>query len=353
MHRAPDPSSRFEIPRQAWGSPAGWIFATLLALAIISFLVAVDRSGRMTPMTAFGADPANYGTVVLPVDPATVVDNWPTAAGDATRLYDLAANGYSVTLATRRPYDDFLRDGVRGPALPGDLPLLQHLVEAARYGQAAPLAAEAESLVGYDRSPAKLDALYALGQAALKQAGLLAGRNHPGDAQEARRLYEAAFILGVHLYQERLVHRELEYGYRLISQSLGGLLALAKKQQEAARAVRLSERRDRFTEYVNGSLQPVWEKISAINDVARSDDVADVHIGDVVAIAGSEQADPLWRTEAILRLGKARHDATRRGDREGAQRELEHLARTLTDPRLKRAAQQALELTAAQRMNAR
>ena len=307
----------------------------------------------MTPMTAFGADPANYGPITLNVDPPSVVDNWPHAEGDATRLYDLAAGGYTASLPARRPYDDFLRDTVRRPAMPGELPLIQHILEAARYETAAPLGEEADTLVGYDRSPAKLDALYTLGRVALKQAGLLAGRNHPGDAEQARRLYEAAFILGYHLYQERLVHRELEYGYRLISQSLGGLVALAKKHGEPARVERLSNRRDRFSDYVNQTLEPVWDKISAINDLSNANDTADKHIGDVVAIARSDAADPLWRTEAILRLGKARHDATRRADRDGAGRELERLLPTLANPRHKLAAERALALTAQERMNAR
>lgn len=341
------------LPREAWGSPGGWALAATLALAIVAFVVAVDRSGRMTPMTSFGASASNYGPILIPVDPPTVVDGWPSLPGDATRLYDLAITGYTASLSARRPYDDFLRETRGRPALPGELPLLQHLLEAARHAEAAPMARDAEMLIGYDRAPARLDAIYTLGQACLKQAGLLAGRNHPGDALEARRLYEGAFILGFHLFEERIVHREMEYGYRLVSQSLGGLVALAKKQNDAARAARVGAARDRFNDYVNGSLEPVWDKISAINDVARDDDTADVYIGDVVAIASSEAADPLWRTEAILRLGKARHDATRRGDREGAQRELEHFAKALPDGRLKLAAQAALELTAAERMNAR
>lgn len=342
------------MPRRPKPAPPALWLVTFLALAVIVAAVFVVR-GRLatTPATSFGANPANYSDIELPLDPGVIVDGWPQQAGDATRLYDLAADVYGTSLLTRRPYDDFLRQSVRRPADPGELSLLQHIIEAGRHSSAAPFADEPESLINYQRDLPKLDALYALGQVAIKQAGLLAGRNHPGDASEARRLYEAAFTLGVHLFQERLVHREMEYGYRLIGQSMGGLTALARKHEDAARANRIGERRDRFTAYVNTGLEPVWEKISAINIVERKDDAADLHFGDVLAIAQSDAADPMWRTEAILRLGKARHDAARSTDRAAAQGALEQLAANLTDPRLKLACEKALALTASERMNAR
>ena len=186
----------------------------------------------------------------------------------------------------------------------------------------------------------------------IKQAGLVAGRGHPGDAAEARRLYEAAFILGARLCEERIVHRQMEYGYRLIGQSLGGLVALAKKQQEADRAAELSDARATFTAYVSSKIESVWEKLAAINIVGRSDDLADQHVGDVLAIAQSEAADAMWRLEAILRLGKGRHDASSAADRAAAQEVLEGL-RSVDDPLLKLAVEQALALTQAERMNAR
>ena len=341
------------LPKEAFGNPTGWILATLLVAGIGAGLVSLHRHGAPTTMTAFGADAANYGTIALPIDPGVVVPGWPHEAGDATEQYRLAADAYTTSLLARRPYEDFLRESVRAPAGPGALPLLQHLLTGARRERATLLGGDPSALVNYDQHLPRLDALYALGQVAMKQAGLLAARNSAGDLAEARRLYEAAFILGVHLFDERIVHREMEYGYRVISQSLGGLIALAKKEGHDDRAAILAERRTRFGDYVNGRLQPVWDKISAINVVRRDDDTADVHIGDIFAIAQSEAADPLWRLEAILRLGKARHDASREADRAAAERHLRHLDATLTDPRLQLAIEQAMALTQAQRMHAR
>ena len=155
------------------------------------------------------------------------------------------------------------------------------------------------------------------------------------------------------LYQERVVYRELQLGYRLAGQSLGGLVALAKKRGDAGRAAELAEQSDAFRAYVNGRLEPAWSALAAIDDVARGDDAADVHAGDVAFVAANESADPMWRTEAILRLGKNRLAAARLGDRAGAARTLRALARSVSDPRLKLAVAQAQKLTEPQRLNAR
>ena len=312
----------------------------------------VRGRGRVTPMTSFGADAGNYSAVEPLLDPAAIVDGWPQRDEDASHLYDLIAQTYAAGVLTRRAYDDFLRDSVRRPANPGDLPLVAHLVEAGRHANATLFADELPTLINYDREIPRLDGLYAVGQCAIKQAGLVAARGHPGDAAEAQRLYEAAFILGVRLSEERIVHREMEYGYRLIGQSLGGLVALAKKQEAAERASHLGAQRERFIGYVNTKIEPVWEKLSAINIVERPGDLADLHFGDVLAIAQSEQADPMWRTEAILRLGKGRYDASVAADRATAQEALEDM-KSLDDPQLKLAVEQALALTQAGRRNAR
>ena len=337
---------------QARSILTAWAIGITLMAAVLLAAWLIRGRGRVTPMTSFGANAANYSGIQLPLDPAAVVDGWPQQQEDASHLYDLIAETYSAGVLTRRAYDDFLRDSVRRPANPGDLPLVAHLVEAGRQSTATLFADEPETLINYDRDLPRLDGLYVVGQCAIKQAGLVAGRGHPGDAAEARRLYEAALILGVRLCEERIVHRELEHGYRLIGQSLGGLVALAKKQDEVERAARLADERDRFSAYVNAKIQPVWDKLSAINILERSDDLADRHFGDVLAIAQREAADPLWRLEAILRLGKGRHDASSAADRSAAHEVLEGL-KSIDDPHLKLAVEQAMSLSAAERMNAR
>lgn len=330
-----------------------WGIGLALMLGIVVAAYVIRGGGNPTPATAFGQDLANFGAIELPFGPAAVIDGWPQRAGDGSHLYRLIAETYSANTLTRREYDDFLRDSGRAPARPGELPLLVQLVEAGRHSSATLLAEEPAALINYGRSLPQLDGLYAVAQCALKQAGLVAARGHPGDAAEARRLYEAALVLGLRLCEERIVHRELEYGYRLASQAMGGLTALAKQQQEAERAGKLSDQRQQFVDFVNTRIEPVWEKLSAINLVERAGDKADMHFGDVLAIAQSENADAMWRVEAILRLGKSRHDASRASDREAAEGALRKFASGASDARISLAAEQALKLAQAQRMNAR
>lgn len=338
--------------KQARSIRTAWATGIILLGMVLIAAWLIRGRGRVTPITDFGRNITNYSTIAPPLDAATVVDGWPQQDADASHLYELIGETYGAGVLTRRAYDDFLRESVRRPATPGDLPLVAQLIEAGRHARATLFAAEAKALINYERELPELDGLYTVGQCAIKQAGLLAGRGHPGDVAEAQRLYESAFVLGMRLCQERIVHRELEYGYRLVGQALGGLVALARKQEQAERASRLSDQRAEFTIYINTHIQPVWEKLSAINIVDRPGDLSDLHFGDVLAIAQSDRADPMWRIEAILRLGKGRHDASSSADRAAAQETLEDMV-SIQDPRLKLAVEKALSLTAAQRMNAR
>ena len=344
-----------KLPKQAWGNAAGWTSAAVLVAVVAALLVVLQRTGATTAATAFGRDADNYGPITLPVDAAVVAPHAGSGDADVGGLYRAAADAYLAGASAGRVYEEFAESASK-PAEAFDLPLVQRLVDAldARAGtQVRIFADDPASLVNYDRSLPRLEALFTLGRAAQRQAGLLAARDGPGDLDRARDLFAAAFALGAGLYQERLVHRELQLGYRLIGQSLGGLTALAKKSGDAPRAAELSGQADAFRAYVNGRLDPTWTAIGSIDDVARTDDAADVHAGDVLLIAGSESADAMWRTEAILRLGKNRLAAARPGDRGGASRALDALAASVQDPPLKLAVEQARKLTEPERLNAR
>ena len=348
-----------KLPKEAWGNALGWTSAGLLVAVVAALLAVLHRTNAMTPPTAFGRDPANYAAVALPLDATRVAGQVRPGNADATAdagaIYRAAADAYLADPRAGRTYEDFA-EAADKPAPPGALPLVQTLVDAldARAGTDVKVfGSDPASLVNYDRALPRLEALFALGRAAQRQASLLAARGGPGDLDASRQLFAAAFALGVRLYQERVVYRELQLGYRLAGQSLGGLVALAKKRGDAGRAAELAEQSDAFRAYVNGRLEPAWSALAAIDDVARGDDAADVHAGDVAFVAANESADPMWRTEAILRLGKNRLAAARLGDRAGATRTLRALARSVSDPRLKLAVAQAQKLTEPQRLNAR
>ena len=346
------PMTLKNLPKEAFGNAAGWATAAAIFVVCGALLMTLANAGAATATTALGRDSANYGPIEMPLDLAELLPTLPADQPDAASLYRDAADELADDSSLLRQYERFAESAAR-PASDGDLPLLQTLVDAAATRPTAIFADEPATLVNYDRSLPRLEALYAVGNAAARQAGLLAARDEPGDAERARELYQAALALGAQLYRERVVHREMEFGYRLVGQSLGGLAALAQKSGDAARAAELRTAREAFSGYVNGRLSPVWDAISAINDYERDDDLADVHAGDVAAIAASESADPMWRVEATLRLGKLRHDASRRGDALAAERLIERLREEADEPRLSLAADAASELTATGLLNAR
>lgn len=343
------------IPKEAWGNGAGWTIAAVVGTVIVGIVIALGKAGSMTQPTALGRDPSRWSTIEQPTDPAVVLDGEEGSA-DAGATYLDIADAYLASYAARRPYDDLLRDDVITPAPADTLPLLDDLVTATGSTPATLFGDAPESLINYDRAPARLDALHAIGQAAIKQGSLLAARarnGEEGEADRARDLLRAAYALGLRLYEERLVHRELEYGYRLMSESLGTLAALAQVQGDAGRAAALRAEREQLVSYVRDTIGPVWEAIGTINDVRTTRDPADLHAGDVAVIATSDEAARLWRTEALLRLGKYRLDATRRGDRAGARRILRDALETLNDPTLRLAAETAASLTQVELQNAR
>lgn len=306
----------------------------------------------MGPTTPFGRDASRYGPIELPVDPSVVLDKPAQASGDEG-LYRQAGEAVSAGIAARRPYDDFLRSKAVAPARLPALPLLDLLVEATTPEPRSIFGDRPGDLINYERDQPVLEGLGLLGEAAMKKAGILARSAEPGDRERALALYEASLALGVQLYRERLIHRELEWGYRLIGQSLGGMVALARLRGDPVRADELASVRRQFMDYMNTTIAPVWEKLGAIDSPRRSDDLADTHAGDVAAIARNEQADPLWRTEAILRLGRHRLESTDAQRRGGARGVLESLAGRVEDPRHVLAVEAALGLREQDLLNAR
>ena len=342
------------LPKEAWGNTAGWVIASVVAAGTGLLVFALAGAGAMTPPTELGRDPARWSTVAQPTDPAAVLADVEFVAGDAGRIYRQAADALVDNPTLRRRLEQF----AKSPREPlSDTGPLDDLVRATPYQNATIFADDPAELLNYDRSPARLDALFALGSAANAQASLLAGKSRAGgtsaDADRARELHRAAYALGRHLYEERVIHRELEYGYRLMGEALGGLAALAQVGGDEPRADELRQQRSLLTAAVRDEVAPVWAAIGTVNDVRNDRDPADLHVGDVATIAASDEADPMWRAEALLRLGKYRFDATRRADRLAADRQARAAAESVADPRLRPAAQAAAALTQDEVANAR
>ncbi len=320
--------------------------AILVAAVLGALVLAFASVGAMTSTTALGRDPSRWKSIEQPTNAEIVLANRTRDDGDAGPIYRAAGDAYLARLSARRPYDDFLENSRITVAPPGELPLLARLDEAANVSRATLYGESPGLLIRGEGETSNNDALYALGLAAVKQAALLATRwrteGSEADAREARALYEAAYALGLAMYEDRVIHREFEYGYRLMSEALGGLAALAEVSGDTARANELRRQRVALTDYIRNRTGPVWAAIGTINDLRSDDDAADIHPGDVAAIALSDEADPLWRVEAILRLGQYTRYGTRAADRAGAERILRELNDTVTDERYRIAVEHAL-----------
>ena len=326
------------IPREAWGSTGGWITAAALALAVVAGVAYVGNARAMTPPTALGRSPARWSQLRHPTVPHLVLDRAP-AAQDASEIYANVVDTFYARPAARRPYDDLVGDDVLEPARRGALPLVDELLRARDAGEARFFADRPDALIGGDGMNDALEALLVVGRATARQGTLLATRarqtESAEDLREATRHFEAAYTLGYHLFDERITHRQLEVGYRLMGEGLSGLVSLQRIREDQVRRAILSTQKESLAAYVRNTIAPVWSAIGTINDRSRSDDAADVHFGDVAAIAASDEADALWRVEAILRLGEYAADADRPADAAGARRLLERLAAEVADdPRL-------------------
>ena len=334
--------------KEAWGNTSGWVAAIIVTGAVCAGLTLFGSASATTAPTALGGDVARWSSIEQPTDANLILSQ--AAPADAGQRYLSLASRYIAASAERHRLEDFLDDRITTPA--DALPFIDELSDLAGTADVAIFASKPAKLVAYERDDAQLEALYEIGSGASKQATLLAGEAaRDGDAakrERAEALLRGVYALGLHLYRERLVHRELEYGYRLMSESLATLGPLAEVGGDASRAAALRSQRIRLTDYVAATLVPVWSAIGAIQDDRGTTDLADVHPGDVRAIAASDKADRLWRTEAILRLGVARFDASRPGDRQAAAELLNDLRASGTnDPVTDRAVTLAAELTLA------
>lgn len=357
------------LPRQAFGSPLGWFLAGVVVVVVVAGLAVVHRARSATPTTAVFADASLWQTAPLAVDLDPVLTRiGPAGEGllssnqDTGEHYREAIDLFVSSRPHRLGLEDFLRPGTTRSAKDENVLGFFEMIEQGGAGKAATIfAGEPEVLINYDRGLERLRALEQIGQAALKQASLLISetRDAPDDAarqrgrDEARRLFAVTAALGQALQREQIIYKEFEAGGEFLSAGLGGLIGLAKLEQnkDVERAVK--GQRDALSATMAGPITTTWEAIATINDPAKLNDAADIHAGDVLAIASRNEAHPMWRVEAILRTGKLRFDATRPGDAVFANRLLEALETAVTDEHQKLALEQATDLTKEQMRNAR
>lgn len=316
----------------AFGNRTGWSLAVVvlaIEAAALTYALSLDRP---TPPTELSTRPEATGPLTFAVEPRTLLD--PTEAGaDAAATYRALADAYAA-----EPYaiDRFLR--TRDRATLPSLTFVGPMIEATTRRASSPLV----EFAGYDADPPRLAALQAVGRATTV-AGLLSLRDDP---KRARACYDAAYSLGLRLVEERSSWRSFFAGVELMSTAAAARAELSEKANDAADASKCRAFADALRDRVRDQWLPLFEAIDT-----RREPLIATHAGDVVAIAANANADRLFRTAAILKLGRMRFnlgDPPRPANRPAVERALESLEEREPDQILKRAVTLARTLSVEQ-----
>ena len=305
------------------GNLQGWILSAVIAVSGACGLWVLSRPPRVSEPS--GAFPNLLAKISLPVDPKTVAPAAMTGDCDAGDQYRAAIKEF---LAKRPQYEQW--HAKANTALAAKPPAVELLVEASHCARMTLFRRAPEEVVNYDPEPAPLDAIEQLGDMAV-QRGMLLRKTQPDDA---RRYLAAAFALGYHLYNERLAWREFTAGINLM---VNASKYLAEIEPDAGRGRAIALFADAAEKYKLDQLK--------LYGVLNTTDGAILgrHGGDAFALARASP-DPLWRTTAILALGRMKYNTPNRGDQLAAPRELKGWAAD-PDPATRAAAVAASGLT--------
>ena len=326
-----------------FGNRLGWGISAVIVLVAALLGYQLDKLGRPTPPTgelvAAADHPLPLADLARPLLPAV------KPLGDAGPLYRAAVDDYHDhaaaydELATTRDYD-------RGAL--GQLKGFDALVAAAELPTMDLYRSHPDQIVNYDQRVASLDELMAVGKAAANAAALAAYEKKPDDDAVARRYYQAALALGVHLYQERVTYGELAAGAELMSVGVAGLKELAARaHDEPMRRSAAAFDEAKLVEYEKD--KGVWRILSGLDDanIAR-------HAGDYFQLADDAKVDPVWRTEAVRRLGRLKFFAFKRADNLRAAKYVKAMADDASvSPALREAAKRSRDITPGENQSAR
>jgi tetratricopeptide (TPR) repeat protein len=310
----------------------GWGISAGIAILMIGMMVALQWSGTVpSDMTGkFAADPKNLGLLVLEPSPDTVFAA--TEACDAAGKYQQAIDQFQEN---KQPY-------VKLSAKTLDqMPAVEAILEAASCKNFTLFTRNPAQVINFDREKKPIEALRALGEATAWKALALKAA---GDKDGARRYAEAAFALGVKLYNERVTYEECEAG--LAAMGAGGkvLMDLANEAADAGRAAQIKA----FME-AKVKLPDAKARVGELHALTKSVDgnVSGRRAGDIFALAERSQ-ERMWRVEACMQMGRMKKDVGEEGraaDQRHAQILLRRLADNEPDPIVRYAASRARDMT--------
>ncbi len=310
-----------------FGNRLGWAISAVFLLIVGAVLWEVAEAGKPSDPTEFGQKASSY-TVELPIDPASVAP-WMADSADASSLYQEAITIY---LANPNDYNAVATNGVQASPEQVDntAPAIDLLIKASKAKSSSIFSSKPDQVINYDVRLPRLNAIITLGNTVI-QLGL---RNNKTDPARAKTLYQAAFSLGVRLYEERLRFAEFDAAQRQLGDSANSLARLAVAESQTKLAESLQDFDQQRVKYYGALLNSVHANIGG---------AVEPHTGDMLALA-DKAGDPMWRVEAILALGRCKYSSDRFGDKQGAVVKLAELAES-AEPRIRAAAIAAKNLT--------
>jgi hypothetical protein len=308
-----------------WGNALGWRISAVLFVLAMGVGLWLRGQMQITDPTALSVDPKNLAPLSPPIGDGILSQDKP---GDAGEKYASAAALYQ---SDPDSCDDFTTkpDGPPPAAM-------QQILDAAHLSSMNLFAKDPAGLIDYQSDHPVLDGLSKLGE----EMNAVALRfKQAGKPNDARNFLTAVYALGVNLVRERLDYDEFSHGTGLMDGALQGLQEL--EPVGSSKAQDLQSRQDAMTNFNQQTVQPIYDVLASADPVKIA-----ANAGDIFRFATKSQ-EPMFRVEAILKLGRYRFDSARPADQLAAPRFLRNLSQ---DPNaaIRAAAQAAANLTVEQ-----
>jgi hypothetical protein len=307
------------------GNLRGWIISAVIAFCFGVIIFKFGRPGTVSEST--GQLVKMTAATRLPIDPKPLVAEG-TEECNAGDLYRQAMDDYK---ANADHYEKVLR--IPGPQFrepAQQLKGVQAVLQAAKCSKMDLYAGRPKEVANYERTRPGLDAIQKVGQIMNRLAASLAKE----DPKRAKEYAEALFLLGRRLYEERVVFLEYTVGVDLMANA-ANTMAKQTHADDKARAEVMAEFVKNVQSYTGDNLTELWTKISQIEETGKPLPVP----GDIFDVATNPNVDPMWRTEAALKLGRMRWmGSVTAADQKGANRTLRQLADDPSAPLSVRAA---------------
>lgn len=291
------------------GNRLGWLIAGGIAAVLLVVIVAWLWPDSPTPPTAATTAPGRLDRIDSPESIKGVVPQ-PSASGLAADDYNKGVVEYynskryakleklsidrQVALGAEKfPYrpHKFINAGAKKRRMG----YFEHYVTPA----AAVRPHHRDLLASAQASKPPLPHLVAF--CAMADAALVYGKIHEKrkESRQAERLYQAVLTFGHHVAEDRVRLWGLQTGLEIQRQAAQRLAALYDRLQQP-------EKRQKTATFLD-DLTPMIEAVKAKESEAvfRVDGSGHLHAGDLQRVAAND-ADPMWRVEAIRRLGLCR-----------------------------------------------